>query len=142
MTGLFPKDSKALLDEKADVYEEGLRTAEMSERSRWFTQTRWYATVLCFLGSLWAALPSLNRLHKCTIDYRYFLAVAILLAVSNLIYVRVERAVTVCQPSKEQMCRFLGIQMLTDFMALSLLTYGLGGVETPILILFLPHSFP
>ncbi|MBF0461709.1 MAG: HAMP domain-containing histidine kinase [Magnetococcales bacterium] len=139
MTGLFPKDSKALLDEKADVYEEGLRTTEMSERSRWFTQTRWYATGLCFLGSLWAALPSLNRLHKCTIDYRYFLAVAILLAVSNLIYVRVERAVTVCQPSKEQMCRFLGIQMLTDFMALSLLTYGLGGVETPILILFLPH---
>ncbi|MBF0152220.1 MAG: HAMP domain-containing histidine kinase [Magnetococcales bacterium] len=121
------------------ICEEGLRATEMSERSWWFIQTRWISVALCSLGSIWATLPSLRHFAGLHIDFRYFLAVTLLLALSNLVYRRWAKTLAVGQPSKGGVCRLLMVQVLTDFMSLSILTYGLGGVETPVLILFLPH---
>ncbi|MEO5346054.1 MAG: HAMP domain-containing histidine kinase [Magnetococcus sp. YQC-9] len=123
----------------ARVCEKGLRTTEMSERSWWFIRTRWNATALCFLGALWALLPPVRDPPLFMVDYRFFLIVGGLLAASNHLYTRLARNLTADPHAKTRLCRFLSLQVLTDYANLSLLTYGLGGIETPILILFLPH---
>ncbi|MBF0156650.1 MAG: HAMP domain-containing histidine kinase [Magnetococcales bacterium] len=119
--------------------EGGLRARELSARSWWFIRTRWIAAGLSAVGSLWAILPSWRQGSALVIDFRYFLAVSILLTVSNLIYTRVARRISPDPVRQAGVCRVLKFQVLTDFAILSVLTYGLGGIETPIMILFLPH---
>ncbi|MBF0176699.1 MAG: HAMP domain-containing histidine kinase [Magnetococcales bacterium] len=121
------------------ICEEGMRATEMSERSAWFIQTRWISVILCSLAAIGATQLPLGRMAGCTIDFRYFLVVSTLLAGSNLIYRRLAKAMVADPSAKRPMCRFLAVQVVTDFINLSILTYGLGGVETPVLILFLPH---
>lgn len=111
----------------------------MSERSWWFIHTRWNATALCFLGALWALLPPFQDPPLYVVDFRFFLIVGILLTASNRMYTRMARQLEADPHAKTRLCRFLSLQVLTDYANLSLLTYGLGGIETPILILFLPH---
>ncbi len=119
--------------------EAGLRATEMSERSWWFIQTRWIAVGLCAVGSMLATQPALRRLARCDIDFRYFLVTMVLLAISNLVYTRWTKYAVGDTSATLPLCRLLSVQVLTDFMGLSILTYGLGSVETPVLVLFLPH---
>ncbi|NGZ06170.1 MAG: HAMP domain-containing histidine kinase [Magnetococcales bacterium] len=133
------KSDFPFLEWDTSVCEKGLRTTEMSDRGWWFIRTRWNAAGLCFLGALWALLPPLQDTPRFVVDYRFFLVVGVLLALSNIMYARMAKNLITEQPSKRRLCRFLSFQVLTDYVNLSILTYGLGGVETPILILFLPH---
>ncbi|MBF0563078.1 MAG: HAMP domain-containing histidine kinase [Alphaproteobacteria bacterium] len=134
------KNGKAELEWDVSDWDEGLSTAEMSDRSLWFIQTRWYAAGFCFLVSLWTILPPIHLLQKyITIDFRCFFTVGVLLAFSNVIYSIMSRRITNNNTLNDMVFRFISLQVLTDFMSLSFLTYGLGSVETPILIIFLPH---
>ncbi|MBF0273154.1 MAG: HAMP domain-containing histidine kinase [Magnetococcales bacterium] len=139
MTPPAANSDPPFFDWDTSICEKGLRTTEMSERGWWFIRTRWNATALCFLGAIWSVLPPLEATPRFVIDYRFFLVVGLLLAASNLLYAHMAKSLIVGQPSKKRLCRFLSFQVLTDYFNLSILTYGLGGIETPIMILFLPH---
>ncbi|MEO5371763.1 MAG: HAMP domain-containing histidine kinase [Magnetococcus sp. DMHC-1] len=126
--------------DSGQVCEKGLRATEISRRTLWFIQTRWVAVGLCSLGTLLATLTSMYNMAGCHIDFRYFLVVVFLLTASNLLYTRLAQNLNADPPQQQKWsCRFLNIQVLSDFTILSILTYGLGGIETPILTLFLPH---
>ncbi|MFN3076450.1 MAG: sensor histidine kinase [Alphaproteobacteria bacterium] len=116
-----------------------MRTAGVSERGWWFIRTRWHATALCFLGALWAWMPPLRETPVFSVNPGFFLAVGALLGSSNLFYAASTRRLTTGKQRYKDLCRLLRIQILSDYLALSLLTYGLGGAETPVLVLFLPH---
>lgn len=109
-----------------------LRGRELADRLRWFVVTRWWAVALCLGGTLVAHL----RWLPARLDARYFLAVAVILALSNLgAGLRARRGFS----GVVAMRWFLFVQMLTDFAALSLLTYACGTVETPVATLFMLH---
>ncbi|MBF0147515.1 MAG: HAMP domain-containing histidine kinase [Magnetococcales bacterium] len=139
MTAWLPKDRNKWLDCTSDLCNDSLHTEKLLERGAWFIQTRWKAAGICLAGALWLHLPPLQHTPGFAIDFRYLLIVGLLLVASNLIYAHLARRMADQGPTSKKLCRLLGIQVLTDFMNLSILTYGLGGVETPILILFLPH---
>lgn len=122
--GSPPKGARSLANE--------LRGRELAERLRWFVITRWYAVALCLTGALVAHL----RYLPARLDARYFLVVAVMLALSNLgAGLRARRGFS----GIAAMRWFLFVQMLTDFAALSVLTYACGTVETPVATLFMLH---
>lgn len=109
-----------------------LRAREMADRLHWFVVTRWWAVLLCLTATLVAFLQWL----PARLEPRYFLAVAAMLAASNLAASLRARRGFVDLPA---MRWFLFWQMLTDFAALSVVTYALGTVETPVVTLFMLH---
>ncbi|MBF0624428.1 MAG: HAMP domain-containing histidine kinase [Magnetococcales bacterium] len=117
---------------------ETLRANELAERLHWFIHTRWIAVLLCLAGMVWALHPPWSHAFGLHVDYRFFLTVTLCLAGTNLIYGRVARQAEQPVP-RPLLHRLLRAQVLTDFLNLALLSYGLGGIETPILILFMPH---
>ncbi|MDY0003801.1 MAG: HAMP domain-containing sensor histidine kinase [Polyangia bacterium] len=109
-----------------------LRTRELAERLRWFVLMRWAAVLVTLGGGLVAHL----RWLPAKLDPRYFVAVASMLALSNLgATLRARRPFS----GAVAMRWFLFVQMLTDFAALSVISYACGTVETPVLTLFMLH---
>ncbi|MEO5328344.1 MAG: HAMP domain-containing histidine kinase [Magnetococcus sp. THC-1_WYH] len=121
------------------ICDQGLHADELSERSAWFVRTRWKAAGICLLVGLGGtAMPWLFTANF-HVEPGIFFTVGLLLIFSNLVYADLAKRLMQHQSAKGGMCLFLSAQVVTDFMNLSFLSYGLGGVETPVVILFLPH---
>lgn len=119
--------------QQAPSFDRPLCVSELSARISWFIQMRWVAAVLCALGSLASALNWLP-VH---IDYWFFLLTTVMVIATNLIFTRLNASLL----RRNVLCRHLQsmvvAQSLTDYVALSFLSYGLGGMETPVVAVFI-----
>ena len=112
-----------------------LHCREMAARIDWAVRLRWFfvAAILVMAGLL-SILGQSLRIGVC------FLAVGCALAVANLL---VQRRLTVLvgrsgsdAGSLRQLCL---AQVVGDYLALSVVAYALGTVETPVMFLVLPN---
>ncbi len=112
-----------------------LRSNELVLRVRWFINMRWIAAVACFAA---AATAQLNLLPVHIVSV-YFEAVGLFLCAANTMYTLVARRMLREKSRQHRTTTLLTVQMLADFLSLSILTYACGGIETPIAILFMAH---
>lgn len=125
--------SKDLYDKVASGPD--LRSSELVERVRWFINMRWLAVLACCIGTL-ASLLDIFPIHQ---EPLFFVIATLFLAVSNLFYTFFAYRLSNRQKDEHKVQVFLVTQMFGDFMALSLLAYALGSIETPVLTLFMAH---
>ena len=110
------------------AYETDIRARVLAERIAWFITIRWGVAALCAAVSVVAAL----RLLPARLDWRMFAGVALFLAGANFVY----RWATDRTQRKR---RLMVAQMLTDFLAISVLSYALGSIETPAPLVYVAH---
>jgi signal transduction histidine kinase len=108
--------------------ETDIRARVLAERINWFITIRWVMAALCLIAALGAALGLLPR----RIDWRLFVGVGLFLGAVNLVY----RWATGRLLRRR---RVMVAQVLTDFGALSALSYATGSIETPVPMFFLAH---
>ncbi len=119
--------------EEPHTYDAGTRLKELSQRLWWFIGLRWLFTGGCLALALVARL----QLLPAPIDYRFLLVTGIFLGATNLLFTRLMKAFTRDGLNTRGIRVLVIVQTLTDYMALSLVSYALGGVETPVIVLFL-----
>ena len=125
-----PSDVVVMADPTAE-----LRASELVDRIRWYINMRWIAVLACSLGTA-VILPGLVPLR---LDPVYFVASTLFLAAANGVYTVCARQLLNGESCGQGVKIFLVVQMVGDFMALSLLAYALGSIEAPILTLFMAH---
>ncbi|PIE02592.1 MAG: hypothetical protein CSA81_06300 [Acidobacteria bacterium] len=109
------------------------------DRINWFISTRWFAALLCVV--LWGvshwSWPGIVHLPKLS-----FIWSAIALALLNTIYYFFGKNILSTKASLEnsRLTRvFIRVQILLDFLVLSYLNYVTGTIESPFLVMFVPH---
>jgi signal transduction histidine kinase len=115
--------------------EDDIRAKVLVDRAVWVTQIRWVAVALLVVGT---TVAELNWL-PARLDPRLFAAAGAFIALTNVVYTRLVKKLAARANHTEPLRRAVLAQVFTDYMALSLITYACGTIETPILILFLPH---
>lgn len=119
----------------AYAYETEISTRVLSERMSWFVKIRWAVVALFLLG---AAAASCNLL-PAALTAGLFLSEAAFMAGVNAVYAWIGRHLAATALDMRRARRLLSAQVLTDYAALSVLTYYSGSIETPIFVLFIPH---
>ncbi len=117
------------------TYASDIRAQELVARAKWFINMRWVAILACAVGVLFAAtglLPADVR----PVD---FAITVVFLSITNLAYSVIGRDLFGDKSRRRELQHLLLWQMFTDFVALSFLTYALGGIETPMAALFMAH---
>ena len=117
------------------TYTSDLRARELVLRVKWFITLRWAAVLLCGIGGGAAALGII----PAHVNPMYFAGVGLFLSISNLTYTALGHNLFGVDAKHRALRGLLAVQILTDFLSLSVLTYGCGGVETPLSALFLAH---
>lgn len=117
------------------VHRADLRSSELVDRVRWYISMRWLAVLACGVGTAATFLD----LAPVRLESIFFVVATSFLAATNLLYTFGARRLMKKPPQGQGVQVFLVLQMLGDFMALSLLAYALGSIETPILTLFMAH---
>ncbi len=115
------------------TYDAGTRLKELSQRLWWFIALRWLFTGGCLALALVARL----QLMPAAIDYRFLLITGVFLGATNLLFTRLMKSFTRGGLNTRGIRVLVIVQTLTDYMAISLVSYALGGVETPVIVLFL-----
>jgi signal transduction histidine kinase len=117
------------------TYTSDISSQELVARAKWFINMRWLAIVACVAGAILAA----TGMVPANVNYRDFVIVILFLSVTNLLYTLIGRTLFGDKMRRRESQALLLWQMLTDFAALSFLTYALGGIETPMGALFMAH---
>ena len=116
------------------AYDGSLREKELAARLRWFLSLRWIWAAGCLFVGLVATLPA----APSGLDHRLLLAIALFLALTNGLYVYLTKRSTQHQAIDIRWVRGLVVaQTATDYLALAATSYALGGIETPVIILYL-----
>jgi signal transduction histidine kinase len=110
------------------AYETDIRARVLAERIAWFIQIRWWIAALLGLTTVVVGL----QLLPARLDWRIFAVTAAFLAAVNTLYQR-----TVDPFASRR--RLMVAQVVTDFVALSALSYATGTVETPVPLLYVAH---
>jgi signal transduction histidine kinase len=113
---------------EAYAYETDIRARVLTERIAWFITIRWGVVLLCAVLSVAAAV----RLVPARLDWRIFAGVAVFLAGINFVY-------RWAKDRTKRKRRLMMAQMLTDFLAISVLSYALGSIETPAPLVYVAH---
>ena len=110
-------------------YDDARRQRELTTRMRWFLMLRW----LWVGAALAAAGLATTPWAPPGLDARPLLGIGLWLALANALFTRLARP-----PLAPARARLLVVaQTLTDYAALAVATHVLGGIETPVLILYL-----
>ncbi len=117
------------------TYTSDISSQELVARAKWFINMRWLAILACAAGA------ALSRTHifPANVNYLDFVVVIVFLSICNLGYTLIGRNLFGDRSRRRESQVLLLWQMLTDFAALSFLTYALGSIETPMAALFMAH---
>jgi len=110
------------------AYETDLRAKVLAERIAWLIKIRWAMAGLSAFAAAGAALGLLPG----KVDYRCFVGVALFLGGANLVF---RWAIT----RHLRRRRLMVAQVVADFVALSAVTYAMGGTATPVPMFFIAH---
>lgn len=112
-----------------------VHTRELADRIGWAVQLRWFFAAACVAMALFAA----SRIAPIALEPGYFAVVGAALLLANAFYYwQVQRAKVHC-PGTGELRRLCLLQVMGDYVALAVVTYALGTVETPVLFLVLPN---
>lgn len=114
-----------------------LRKLERRDRIMWSVSVRWGFVAVGVVATPLATVTSL----PIRVDWTLLASVTALLAGTNLLYTLMARPVAAEAFRLMSPRRFLVVQSTTDYVALGVLSYALGTVETPITALYLAHIF-
>ncbi len=126
---------KKLPVQQAYKIDEGvsLHLKELAVRLHWFSQLRWIWVALCLVGTL----ATYFSLVPAKINGTYLIIAAAILGLTNIIYTRWTESVIQGVLTIERMRLVIISQVHTDYIVLALVTYAFGGIETPVIALFL-----
>lgn len=112
-----------------------IHTRELVDRIGWAVRLRWFFIAACFIAALFAVMP----FAPPHLTPGLFVFVGGVLLLANLFYRwQAQQARTRC-PGTGDLRRLCLLQVMGDYLALAVVTYALGTVETPILFLVLPN---
>ena len=112
-----------------------LRRHELVSRLRWFIHMRWIAVAAAAVLTAAAAL----RVLPVELDSGLCLTATAALAATNVVYHLLGNLLAGRGGPVGPIQHSVFAQALTDFAVLSVFTYALGTIETPTVILFVPH---
>ena len=124
----FSVESGYLLKNGVSLY-----LKELIMRLHWFTQLRWLWIVVCLVGSI----ATMFSLIPAKVNSHYLIGSAVFLAITNIIYTLWTKLVISDVIDIKKIRVVIISQVHTDYMVLALVTYAFGGIETPVLALFL-----
>ena len=130
-----PHDSLDLSWGTTTAFSAELRAREFVHRVDWFIQMRWFAVGGCLLASL----LSQGDLLPVEIQSHLLWSATAALAILNGVYTGVSRKFYREGAYSSGMRLFIRLQIYADFAILAMISYACGSVETPVLILFVPH---
>jgi len=104
----------------------------LQSRIIWSIRLRWFAIISFFVSAI-----LLNNFYEFPVRMERLFFILGILAVINFIYFIIFRIYK--EASFENELLFLGIHILVDLIALSLLIHNSGGVENPVYIFFVFH---
>ncbi len=116
-------------------YSADLRARELSDRVWWFITMRWIAAGVCTAFGV-ADLAGIVPGH---IPVGFFIVAAVFLAVGNVVYCRITKRLLEPEIDRAGLRLLLIVEMIGDFVALSLLTYATGTIQTPLPMFFILH---
>jgi signal transduction histidine kinase len=117
------------------TYTSDISSQELVARAKWFINMRWLAILACLAGAVFAGIG----IAPANVHYLDFIVVIVFLSITNLAYTLIGRSLFDDKARRRESQVLLLWQMLTDFAALSFLTYALGCIETPMAALFMAH---
>jgi len=119
------------------AYRTHLRCKELRERIWWFINMRWFAALIC--ACIWLIL--LLDWVPVKMSSNQVLHSVLALIVLNILYSIIGRRILMRDlRERSRMIRnFIRAQIMGDFIILSYLSYYAGTIESPILMLFIPH---
>lgn len=107
---------------------------DLIARVRWAIRLRWF-----FVGGCTVAGAVIGLLQNAALSALLLGGVAAALTAANLIYARqAQRSDAVCVGALE-LRRICKVQVLGDYLALAVVVYALGSLETPVMFLVLPN---
>ena len=111
---------------------------ELVKRLKWSVQIRWYyISISSFLIVLTFFVLDKNTIH---LNFEYLLATNIFLFFCNSIYqYQLRYTYNKCLGTFD-LRFYLMIQIITDYLALTLVVYTLGSIETPIILMIIPNT--
>ncbi len=111
---------------------------ELVKRLNWSVQIRWYYIgISSFLIVLTFFVLDKNTIH---LNFEYLLAANIFLFFCNSIYqYQLRYTYNKCLGTFD-LRFYLMIQIITDYLALTLVVYTLGSIETPIILMIIPNT--
>ncbi len=112
-----------------------VHTRELVDRIGWAVQLRWFFVAACFGMALFAV----TRIAPLALEPGLFAAVGTVLLLANGFYHWQAQQAKVQCPSISDLRRLCLVQVMGDYLALAVVTYALGTVETPVLFLVLPN---
>jgi len=108
---------------------------ELVDRIGWSVRLRWLFVIACLMVGLAALLP----VAPTGLEAGYFVSVALVLLFANAVYHLQARKARLHCYSITDLRRMCLVQVLGDYLALAVIAYALGTVETPVLFLVLPN---
>lgn len=108
---------------------------ELVDRIGWAVRMRWLFIGVCFLVALFAGLPFAPE----GLEAIYFVGVGVALLIANGFYHGQARKAHLHCYSIRELRRLCFVQVLGDYIALAVVVYALGTIETPALFLVLPN---
>lgn len=116
------------------AYDGPLRMRGLDSRIRWFLALRWTWMVACLLAAGLAYAFD----FPAGADHRLLAGAAALLAVTNAVYTLLPRDLDGDNRRAVSRLRWTILaQTATDFVVLALVGYALGGIQSPVVLLFL-----
>ncbi len=116
---------------------QNIHIRELIARMHWVVRIRWAFIAACVAGALAAILPQ-TAFHLQPV---YFFGVAIFLTLANLYYRASLRHVDAACVGTLELREHCFRHVLGDYLALAVIVYALGTVETPVMFLVLPNIF-
>lgn len=115
---------------------------ELVKRLNWSVKIRWYYIIISSLLIIFTFFSLGQELEMQTINlnFNYLLFANIFLFFCNLMYqYQLRHSSELCLGTSE-LRYYLILQIVTDYLALTLVVYALGSIETPIILMIIPNT--
>lgn len=117
---------------------QNVHVKELVKRLNWSVKIRWYYISLSAL--LIAAVYFLLDDHLINLHYDYLIVAYLFLIVCNFIYhYQLQYSYEKCLSTSE-LRNYLFLQIITDYLALTLVIYTFGSIETPLILMIIPNT--
>ncbi len=123
-----------LVPKWAHNYEEYWKS--IKARNIWFIQLRFGAVVMLIFMFLIA--QQLFGIQFSEYQRKWFIIISISIAVYNIIFIAFSNKIK-CTPGKFNVLHYSLLQMVLDLIALTLIVYFTGSIETPLYMLYIFH---
>ncbi len=115
-----------------------IHVKELVKRLNWSVSIRWY--YIAFSSLLIVLVYFLAQAHAISLHFEFLIIANLFLFCCNLLYqYQLRYSYDKCL-STFDLRSYLILQIITDYLALTLVVYTLGSIETPIILMIIPNT--